>query len=52
LGFTSSTAEGVQDSTWFIATPPPQADGLVDPRFIEGVAREIAASMTTHDRGR
>jgi UDPglucose 6-dehydrogenase len=50
LRFTSSTAEGVQGSdVVFIAVPtPPQADGSVDLSFIEGVAREIAASMTTY----
>src|SRR5580698_6511822 len=48
LSFTSSTAEGVEKSdVIFIAVPtPPMPDGSVDLSFIEGVAREIAASMT------
>src|SRR5204863_3969433 len=48
--FTSSTAEGVQKSdVIFIAVPtPPQPDGSVDLSFIEKVAREIAASMTSY----
>jgi UDPglucose 6-dehydrogenase len=50
LTFTSSTAEGVQKSdVIFIAVPtPPQADGSVDLSFIERVARDIAAAMTTY----
>src|ERR1039458_10326942 len=50
LTFTSSTAEGVQKSdVIFIAVPtPPQADGSVDLSFIEKVARDIAAAMTTY----
>ncbi len=50
LAFTSSTAEGVQKSeVIFIAVPtPPQADGSVDLSFIERVARDIAAAMTTY----
>ena len=50
LSFTSSTAEGVEKSdVIFIAVPtPPQADGSVDLSFIEAVAREIAASMTSY----
>src|SRR5580704_17512834 len=48
LSFTSSTAEGVEKSdVIFIAVPTPSMlDGSVDLSFIEGVAREIAASMT------
>jgi UDPglucose 6-dehydrogenase len=50
LSFTDSTAEGVQKSdVVFIAVPtPPQADGSVDLSFIERVARDIAAAMTTY----
>jgi UDPglucose 6-dehydrogenase len=50
LTFTSSTAEGVQKSdVIFIAVPtPPQPDGSVDLSFIEKVARDIAAAMTTY----
>jgi UDPglucose 6-dehydrogenase len=50
LTFTSSTAEGVQKSdVIFIAVPtPPQPDGSVDLSFIEKVARDIAATMTTY----
>jgi len=50
LAFTDSTAEGVQKSdVIFIAVPtPPQADGSVDSSFIERVARDIAAAMTTY----
>jgi UDPglucose 6-dehydrogenase len=50
LAFTSSTVEGVQKSdVIFIAVPtPPQADGSVDLSFIEKVARDIAAAMTTY----
>ena len=50
LAFTDSTAEGVQKSdVVFIAVPtPPQADGSVDLSFIERVARDIAAAMTTY----
>jgi len=48
LKFTSSTAEGVQNSdVVFIAVPtPPQPDGSVDLSYIERVARDIAASVT------
>ena len=48
--FIDSTAEGVQKSdVVFIAVPtPPQADGSVDLSFIERVARDIAAAMTTY----
>ena len=44
LKFTTDTKEGVADGEIiFIAVPtPPQADGSVDLRFIEKVAREIA----------
>src|SRR5208282_551266 len=50
LAFTDSTAEGVQKSdVIFIAVPtPPQADGSVDLSFIEKVARDIAAAMTSY----
>lgn len=50
LSFTSSTPEGVEKSdVIFIAVPtPPLPDGSVDLSFIEGVAREIAASMTSY----
>src|SRR6185503_20100109 len=49
LRFTPSTKDGVENSdVVFIAVPtPPQPDGSVDLSFIEGVAREIAASMTS-----
>ena len=49
LSFTTSTAEGVQKSAViFIAVPtPPLPDGSVDSSFIERVARDIAAAMTT-----
>jgi len=50
LSFTTSTAEGVERSdVVFIAVPtPPQPDGAVDLSFIEKVAREIAAAMTSY----
>ena len=50
LSFTSSTREGVEQSeVIFIAVPTPaQADGSVDLSFIEGVARDIAACMSTY----
>ena len=50
LSFTASTAEGVQNSdVIFIAVPtPPQLDGSVDLSFIERVARDIAAAMTSY----
>ena len=50
LTFTNSTAEGVEKSdVIFIAVPtPPQPDGSVDMSFIEKVAREIAAAMTSY----
>jgi UDPglucose 6-dehydrogenase len=50
LTFTSSTAEGVQKSdVIFIAVPtPPQPDGSVDLSFIERVARDIAAAITSY----
>ena len=50
LSFTASTAEGVsQSDVIFIAVPtPPQPDGSVDMSFIEKVAREIAAAMTSY----
>ena len=50
LRFTASTQDGVENSdVIFIAVPtPPLADGSVDLSFIESVAREIAASMTSY----
>src|ERR1043165_602262 len=50
LTFTASTKEGVENSdVIFIAVPtPPQPDGAVDLSFIEGVARDIAAAMTSY----
>jgi len=50
LRFTTSTAEGVENSdVVFIAVPtPPLPDGSVDLSFIEKVAREIAAAMTSY----
>lgn len=50
LSFTTSTAEGVEKSdVIFIAVPtPPQPDGSVDMSFIEKVARDIAAGMTSY----
>jgi UDPglucose 6-dehydrogenase len=50
LSFTHNTAEGVaQSDVIFIAVPtPPQPDGSVDMSFIEKVAREIAAAMTSY----
>jgi UDPglucose 6-dehydrogenase len=50
LRFTSDTKDGVENSdVVFIAVPtPPQPDGSVDLSFIEGVAREIAAAMTSY----
>src|ERR1022692_1995974 len=53
LKFTASTAEGVQNSdVVFIAVPtPPQSDGSVDLSYIEKVAREIAAVMTSYKIG-
>jgi UDPglucose 6-dehydrogenase len=50
LLFTTSTAEGVEKSDIiFIAVPtPPLPDGSVDLSFIERVARDIAAAMTSY----
>jgi UDPglucose 6-dehydrogenase len=50
LAFTQSTKEGVEQSqVIFIAVPtPPQPDGSVDLSFIEGVARDIAAVLTSY----
>ncbi|HUZ07973.1 MAG TPA: UDP-glucose/GDP-mannose dehydrogenase family protein, partial [Candidatus Paceibacterota bacterium] len=50
LSFTNSTAEGVNKSdVIFIAVPtPPQPDGSVDLSYIERVARDIAAAMTSY----
>ncbi|MFM2083012.1 MAG: UDP-glucose 6-dehydrogenase [Verrucomicrobiota bacterium] len=50
LQFSNSIAHGVQNSdVIFIAVPtPPQADGSVDLSYIEKVARDIAAAMTSY----
>ncbi len=50
LSFTTDTAEGVRESdVVFIAVAtPPQPDGSVDLSFIERVARDIAAAMTSY----
>jgi UDPglucose 6-dehydrogenase len=50
LSFTTSTKDGVDNSdVIFIAVPtPPLPDGSVDLSFIEGVARDIAAAMTSY----
>src|SRR5258706_812174 len=50
LIFTTNTADGVDKSdVVFIAVPtPPLNDGAVDLSFIEKVAREIAAAMTSY----
>ena len=50
LRFTTSTPEGVEQSDIvFIAVPtPPLPDGAVDLSFIEKVAREIAAGVTSY----
>ena len=50
LTFTSRTAEGVEKSdVIFIAVPtPPLPDGSVDMSFLEKVARDIAAAMTSY----
>ena len=50
LKFTAKTAEGVQNSdVVFIAVPtPPQPDGSVDLSYIERVARDIAAALTSY----
>ena len=50
LAFTTSTTEGVQQSdVVFIAVPtPPQPDGSVDLSYIERVARDIAAALTSY----
>ena len=50
LKFTANTAEGVQNSdVVFIAVPtPPQPDGSVDLSYIERVARDIAAALTSY----
>ena len=50
LKFTTSTAEGVVNSdVVFIAVPtPPQPDGSVDLSYIERVARDIAAAITSY----
>src|SRR5205807_9286110 len=49
LIFTTSTGEGVEKSdVIFIAAPtPPQPAGSVDLSFIDTVAREIAAALTS-----
>ena len=50
LRFTRDTQDGVENSdVIFVAVPTPaQADGSVDLSFIESVAREIAAAMTSY----
>ncbi len=50
LTFTTHTAEGVEQSdVVFIAVPtPPLPDGSVDLSYLEKVAREIAAAMTSY----
>ena len=50
LRFSANTSEGVQESAViFIAVPtPPQPDGSVDLSYIERVARDIAAAMTSY----
>ena len=50
LSFTTSTAEGVEksDVVFIAVATPPQADGSVDLSFIERVARDIAAAMTSY----
>jgi UDPglucose 6-dehydrogenase len=50
LRFTGQIADGVKNSeVVFIAVPtPPKPDGSVDMSFVEGVAREIAATMTEY----
>lgn len=50
LRFTGQIAEGVQHAeVIFIAVPtPPRADGSVDMTYVEGVAREIAGSITEY----
>jgi len=50
LAFTANIADGVRESeVIFIAVPtPPLPDGSVDSSFIEKVAREIAAALTTY----
>src|SRR6267142_1889824 len=50
LRFTNSTGEGVENSdVIFIAVPnPPLNDGAVDLSFIEKVARESAAGITSY----
>jgi UDPglucose 6-dehydrogenase len=50
LLFTANTAEGVANSdVIFIAVPtPPHPDGSVDLSYIEKVARDIAAAMTSY----
>ncbi len=50
LSFTNFIKDGVEKSdVIFIAVPtPPQADGSVDLSYIESVARDIAAHMTSY----
>jgi UDPglucose 6-dehydrogenase len=50
LRFTASTKEGVDhsDVVFIAVATPPLPDGSVDLSFIESVAREIAASMTSY----
>ncbi|HXP60868.1 MAG TPA: UDP-glucose/GDP-mannose dehydrogenase family protein [Dongiaceae bacterium] len=50
LSFTTSTAEGVEksDVVFIAVATPPLPDGSVDLSFIEKVAREIAAAVTSY----
>src|ERR1700722_5030655 len=50
LSFTTSTAEGGQKSgvVFFAVPTPPQPDGSVDLSYIERVARDIAAAITSY----
>ena len=50
LRFTADTAEGVRHGhVIFIGVPtPPRADGSVDMRFVERVARDVASAMTEY----
>ncbi|MFZ2640866.1 MAG: UDP-glucose/GDP-mannose dehydrogenase family protein [Verrucomicrobiia bacterium] len=50
LRFTTDTAEGVRHGhVVFIGVPtPPRADGSVDMRFVERVARDVASAMTEY----
>ncbi len=50
LRFTTDTAEGVRHGhVVFIGVPtPPRADGSVDMRFVERVARDVAGALTEY----